>query len=635
MTSEKEASTQLAAAALLLGWNVSKNPHQPPVRLDLTAAIDEMLEWLGDTRRLDLGNHRSGWASIIRELLSAVDRTGSELLDLLNEELARVRQECDRGLEAIVRNRNQLRQALVHLRARLAERSALVAAWNDFLSAVRGAGTPFEDCVAARSLFWNVAHIGGLDRGELSYHLRGILDNDGRSIASSRFALRELAEEDIRGVPRDAGLSVQERLDLAGRVLLDSGEVHHHVVWHVYTRASIDGFQTTIGDLTIYSGPWLMSFAELDEIPPWVDLPPELQEWNLPWRKALLPADDDYVFTRLDLGRRQLGNAPELAGQLVDAVVTLAKHRVGRRNNWTRLAGHWHVVDDHRSGMSIGRGESLPRVDVAPHLDAVIDELQEVLVGIDVSRFAESSLHEWSETLQWWREASTGDDAGTVLVGVRVLELVASRVNLSAWDSYAKSYMQWAAVRRELIDSVVAEAQAGLYPSRPAELAAEIDYVALERLQTSLFTYETKHTVFDCMAAISALREIEQSCAGSILDARRVRILRRRLLEPGRSTEWVGAIKSDWELQTSRVARVRDALAHGGPTTRTSISLAANFVTDLVNNALYLAFDSALHGPDILTRHLEFRQDQTAWLRRFRSGIGLVPALFPNDEPEV
>ncbi|MEU4291874.1 hypothetical protein AB0E63_26915 [Kribbella sp. NPDC026596] len=609
---EEAASASLVEAARLLQWNSFRNPHPSPPRLDLTLAAEEVLAWLRDPRRFDRRNHRPGWSSVLAELQSSLDSLGPHLAGVLEAELESVRQERARGYIAIAAERQILRARLETLLGRLKERASLYAAWLDYLRLLRDSDATVEECLAARGFFWNVAATGGRDQSQLSSHLSGILTNDANQIQ----------------------LSVEERLQLAERILLSTPEERHHVVWHVFTRASIDGIDLRLGDLTIFTGRWLRGLVEMEEPSPWVDIPPELRSRPAVWDFSSLPENEQFVFTRMDLGRQSLSNAPEVAAGVVDALVTLAKHRAGRRNNWTRLEGYWHAMDGEIVASSLGFKERTPRVDVVPRLDAVVDELEQVLAVAEVARFRSGEVREWAETLRWWREASNGHDAGAVLVGVRVLDLIAARVELPNWDSYANRYLQWADVRAKVLNSIQESTHSGLSPDNGLEFEDSVDHHALEQLRREIISFEAKMIQFDYISAISRLEEIERLRGSGSTGARRIRTLRARLWNADRSDEWIASLRDEWSIQVRRLSRVRDSLAHGGPTTRESIWSAAKFASGLVDTALYLSFDSALRDRDILTWHENFREDQSQWRDRFKAGLGLVPALFPTWDNE-
>ncbi|WP_344850010.1 hypothetical protein [Kribbella ginsengisoli] len=446
------------------------------------------------------------------------------------------------------------------------------------------------------------------------------------------FELGDIQEPRVREYPSRANLSAGERLHLVERLIMQEPTAHHHVIWHAFTKATIDGMQTQLGDLTLYHGPWLVDVAKMETPPTWVELPEELKDRESIWGITRFPENNDFVLTRTDLGRQSLSNAPRVAGEIVDAIVDLAKYRSGRRHNWTRLDGHLHAVDGRFAGGSMSFHEARSEVDVIPSMDAVIDEMEEISSRAGgASRFRDSDVRKWSETLNWWREASAGHDAGAVLVGVRVLDSIAPHVQLADWDSYARRYLLWSNVRGELLHAIKRSIEDGIYSNRltrDGQATAE----AKQAIERKIVKHGRKMTYFNYEEAVSQMEAIERLNEPHTVAARGLRALRRRLSDPSQSQAWISLLRDDWTTRAARLARVRDALAHGGPATEESLSYAAKFVRNLVGSSMYIVFDAVLAGDDILARHDSFREDQTKWRERMRAGLGLTPALFPDLE---
>ncbi|MET9268084.1 hypothetical protein [Kribbella sp. NPDC003557] len=459
-----------------------------------------------------------------------------------------------------------------------------------------------------------------------------MLVDDGLQVHLAMLELGDIHEPQVRGRPSRANLSIGERLHLVERLIMQEPSVHHHVIWHAFTKATIDGMQTQLGDLTMYHGPWLVDVAKMESSLPWIELPDELKDRESIWSITKFPEEDEFVLTRMDLGRQSLSNAPRVAGEIVDAIVDLAKYRSGRRHNWTRLDGHLHAIDGRLVGGSMGFHEARPELDVMPSMDAVVDEIEEISSRAGgPSRFRDSDVRKWSETLKWWREASTGHDAGAVLVGVRVLDSIAPHVQLADWDSYVRRYLLWSNVRGELLGAIKRSVESGIYSSRLArdeQSTAE----AKRAIERKIVKHGHKMTYFNYVEAVSQMEEIERLNESHTVAARGLRVLRRRLSDPSQSQAWISLLRDDWVTRAARLARVRDALAHGGPTTEESLSYAAKFVRNLVGNSMYIVFDAVLAGDGILARHDSFREDQTKWRERLRAGLGLAPALFPDLE---
>jgi hypothetical protein len=620
----------LSACAKVLGWQPFHDPYPDQPRFDITLAVGEALAWLEDHRRLEPRHHRAGWSSILRDLALTIDHLGPHLTASLAPRVQQARLECDRGFAQVAKDRTTLRAHLLVVADQLAERSALHAAWLDFLDLFQDTSAPAEDCLAARTTFWNVAERSGRNRHSLSDSISGVLRNDGLRVQLAMLELGDIAESDLQRSLKHAEMTAGERLLLLERLLLNPPAVHQHVVWHAFTRAAIDTMYTQLGDLTLYNGRWLVDVTSQEDTPPWVDLPSELHDPQSMWRMTTFPDGNDFVLARTDLGRQSLSDAPQAAAEAIDAMVELAKYRAGRRHNWTRLDGHLHAIDGRLASGTMHFGEASPDWDVTPSLDAVIDELQDVADRAGGSGpFRNNAVRIWSETLQSWRDASVGHNAGAVLVGIRVLDSVASHTQMPDWESYVKRYLQWSSVRQTLLRSI----------QRSTELCLNHDFFdesdrsvveARENLRRRIVTFGHKMTYFDYIAAIAELEALVELSSPHAVGGRMVRHLTIRLRNSEASQTWIQSVRDDWSARVSRLARVRDALAHGGPTTRESVSEAARFTSGLVGKSLNIVFDAVLNDHAILACHDEFREDQAKWRQRLRSGADLVPALFPS-----
>jgi pimeloyl-ACP methyl ester carboxylesterase len=96
-------------------------------------------------------------------------------------------------------------------------------------------------------------------------------------------------------------------------------------------------------------------------------LPAELTSPDSPLRSPDLPKGDRIVLARVDLGTGVFPDAPRVAAEQAQAVVTVASVRAGDRY-WRPLDGYIHATDGRVTGWS-SFGLPFQRADVAPDLD--------------------------------------------------------------------------------------------------------------------------------------------------------------------------------------------------------------------------------------------------------------------------
>ena len=140
----------------------------------------------------------------------------------------------------------------------------------------------------------------------------------------------------------------------------------HHVVWVAFDRASLDGTTQTVGPISFYDGAWVRATLEHNGLGR-SQLPAELTSPDSPLHSPDLPKGDRIVLARVDLGTGVFPDAPRVAAEQAQAVVTVASVRAGDRY-WRPLDGYIHATDGRVTGWS-SFGLPFQRADVAPDLD--------------------------------------------------------------------------------------------------------------------------------------------------------------------------------------------------------------------------------------------------------------------------
>jgi hypothetical protein len=420
------------------------------------------------------------------------------------------------------------------------------------------------------------------------------------------------------------GLAELERIGLCQRLLATPPTPAHHVVWVAFDRASLDGTMQTVGPISFYRGAWVRATFEHNGSGQ-SQLPAELTSPDSPLRLPDLPEGDRVVLARVDLGTGVFPDAPRVAAEQGQAVVTVASVRAGDRY-WRPLDGYIHATDGRVTGWS-SFGLPFHRADVAPDLDRTADELSALAATLGPRLpVADPALTETIDALGWWQSATDQPPLATIVLDVRVLDLVAARITNGAWYAYLDSYHRDDWIRSRIIStlhSTVFAAMRGYHvipPSEQPQLAA---------FEATLFesTSAGRH-VFHADRALVALPTLSTIWPVHDHLGRQLRSLATDLSSPAALEAWCQALGDRWTRARARLQRVRNALAHGGPLTPAADTV-HRLAHQRAGKALSFTLEALLDGRGAVKAHEDARSHMTAW----RNGVAGAPsvhdALFP------
>lgn len=92
--------------------------------------------------------------------------------------------------------------------------------------------------------------------------------------------------------------------------------------------------------------------------------------------------------------------------------------------------------------------------------------------------------------------------------------------------------------------------------------------------------------------------------------------------------QWIEDLEREWTACRSRLQRVRNALAHGGPVTDAAVSSIQPFGRQLAAWSLSTAFNGLLDGTGIQSAHDKGRMRALRWRRLIASGANATVALY-------
>ncbi len=304
---------------------------------------------------------KSEWQSLIDDLEAAAATRGAHLTAAspsIDSLAAALHPELGRDQKA--------RRACLHpsasARIELGTIAAAIAAFDDLVDTLRFPQTSHTQVAARMQALAATFRCADRALVNIASQLAGVFDNSALDVALARHDLEDTdLPTEWPDPDDDAGLSVQERLDLARQLIALSTPPGHHVIWITYGNARFDPWRFEMGPVTFFDGPAMLGcFHVMREDPSAghsaglaVDgrpfgHPPEFlhPERGEPLRdKRDWPNEEHWVVARIDLGHERYSDPIRVARDQADALVNLAAFRNGR-TGWKPFQGHLHIVDD-------------------------------------------------------------------------------------------------------------------------------------------------------------------------------------------------------------------------------------------------------------------------------------------------
>ncbi|MFJ7297802.1 hypothetical protein [Streptomyces collinus] len=580
-------------------------------------ALQQVRAWLGDTRPYT-GQHKRPWTAALTDFRHATDRLGDKVRQELAPHLPELLSVLSTLPAGDARCRAVRAACLVDEILETVDAGRLLPpAWKDLVAAVRE-NAPFQEVRSLGSLLATLLHRSDRDVERLCRWMAGVLRDQLVDVRRAQLRLGDIAVveplRDIAGA--SAGLCPKDRADLCLRLLVAPPVAAHHVVWHAFGRAGISRMVEEFGPVTFFDGEWLRSNLTHDG-PFRSSLPAETTSPDAFFPAEMLPEGKDVVVARVDLGVGARADAPSDSRLLVQSLI-LAAAFPEDRHGWQLYEGYIHAVDD-QCGWEVLRlaeedienqmpygplaitaarlSEMAPRI--APHL---------VKPGVAMS--------EVIEAIGWWKASGTQPPHASVLLDVRILELLAARVDGTAWHRYLTEYHKDAWIRdRTAADLVhlVWHARDDVRSLGPKTAEAVI------ALHDSLVQHQRWGFRTDVTQAITALPALAAAYAPHTLQRRRTQDMAHRVSVPDGRRAWYTELEGRWSRAVNRLTSVRNALAHGGPATASAAANVAPMVHRLAGEALHASLTALLDGKHPYDGHLRRRDRAAEWAQRWLS----------------
>jgi hypothetical protein len=338
-----------------------------------------------------------------------------------------------------------------------------------------------------------------------------------------------------------------------------------------------------------------------------------------------LPKGDRIVLARVDLGTGIFPDAPRVAAEQAQAVVTVASVRAGDRY-WRPLDGYIHATDGRVTGWS-SFGQPLQRADVAPDLDRTADELGTLATTLGPRLpVVDPALTETIDALGWWQTATDQPPLAAIVLDVRVLDLVAARVTNGAWQDYLDSYHRDDWIRSRIISTLHSTVFAAM---RGYHIVPLSEHPQLAGLEATLFEpISAGRHVFYADRALAALPTLARIWPVHDHLGRQLHTLAVHLSSPAALEDWRQALGDRWTRARGRLQRVRNALAHGGPLTQAADTV-HRLAHQRAGKALSVTLEALLDGRGAVKAHGDARSRMTAWRNGVVGAASVHDAVFP------
>ncbi|GGQ39141.1 hypothetical protein GCM10010187_66430 [Actinomadura coerulea] len=607
--------------------------------LDATA---DFHAWLKDKRPFE-ARHKHGWRSVLADFNLAAGKCGTNLEGTVRDEIHQCLtassgltlkldnlSNADFGIylgasrAAIAGQVDSLRMALTSSRARK-------AAWRDLVDGCKSEVMSSSRLAERRDLFRDIMEASGYDLKRLSLNLIGVLNNEVLGVRSAQVMVNEVDATQVASRPRpgeSAGFTQDQQIALCDKLISFSASAGRHVVWLAFYNAYLVGrlIRSFGSSVTFYDGHVIKEILESDQSAPPV-LPSELLGEHGFFSPSYLPGERGTVLARVDLGHDSFSDPVSIAKKQIEAIIALTGLHIGS-SSWRLMSGYLHVIDGKIRGAGAFRKEhDSEAIMSSPYTDGTDEALEQI-----ESDFAphfpiqKPELTELVDAAHAWRGASQQEPLSSIVLHVRILELIASRLHDKPWQEYLDYFLAKGWVRSELRSSISRVLYRGIFDEPPGLSSDQEQH--LRHLQLTVF--RSKHSGFevDLKKGFDALPFLFSIF--SLHDE-----LGRELVEVARTFSSPAAIAAkrdelmkDWHSIRSRLHRVRNALAHGGPVNARIASTVHEYARKMASWSLQLSLQGELSGKGLQLMHDEYLNKNANWFDYIPRASDAKSALF-------
>jgi hypothetical protein len=602
--------------------------------LDIIEASAELYAWLADSRPYEPG-FRHPWISAIDDFYASRNNIGSHVKRMLrirlNDAVSSV-QALKRDLQSTTRpdegHLSTAQEMLKELQACWADPDLREAAWKDILDACKYPTIGPDAFAYRRDFLWRVVSAADFERDEISRLTVGVLHDSAFDIYLARRRLGDILDTDS-GTPQlgaHSGISHDEQIELCRRLLTLQPAPAHHVVWLAFGHARLGSSTLSMGPISFWNCEWLRAVIDGRGSALGI-IPSELTNTESFFRTKELPDCSGVVLVRVDLRRGSYTDPVRIAIDQAEAVIAAANFYV-QANCWQRIVGHLSFVDGglHTQGYFEKRinEESLAWTTEADAVEAQLEAL--------ASRIAQHlpasapDLVEMLKAVRWWRQASVQIPTAALILHVRILDLVSTRIGAESWDQYIESHLCSTWVRNAIKDSLYEVIYRAIFDESGA-----IDRTAQERLaeyRSSMVRWVGRGSFsINLSQASMILPDLATMFPKHSSIGRNIQYISRHLESVQALTAWRDDLGKKWRLLQQRLLRVRNAISHGGPDRDSSADTVINYAQRLAAWTIALSLEGTLDGQGVTTTHNNHMQRNDGWYNAMPLASNVADAL--------
>jgi hypothetical protein len=224
--------------------------------------------------------------------------------------------------------------------------------------------------------------------------------------------------------------------------------------------------------------------------------------------------------------------------------------------------------------------------------------------------------------LHWWRVGLDHPTATAVILNVRVIELIASRVNETSWTTFLEKYLKNWWIRHIMESTAHFALHEALHRRVGREMAARQREIFLQAMMQVRGQQR-----MNVSKAVTHLDEIIEFIPKDLPLARDLRSLRQRTSNSDAVEAWRAELERVWNGQVHRLERIRNAIGHGGPFNEGAVLLAQEFSQQVSIHALWEAIEGFLHGKSLEQSYFDFAQRGDRWRTSLRAAT-VIGDLF-------
>ncbi|MDX3606120.1 hypothetical protein PV702_06500 [Streptomyces sp. FL06-04B] len=588
--------------------------------LNFPAALDQLAAWLDDPREYH-NRHRRSWAAAIDDYEFATQGTGPEYQKGLKAHLRRVAQAMTgvpaKGTE---NQRSQAAKALRELDAEASSCAQLERAWEDVVSAAKHKAH-YTTIISRIALLESLLARKGRSALEVRRTVSGILRDQQIDIQMARLSLGDsdsLGHFSPHSTARKSGMAEADRLILCARIITTPPRLAHHVVWHAFAKATIPRMVQEVGPITLYNREWFIGTVEA--VGPYhSQLPAEVIHEDGFFPVDIFPDEPNVVLARVDLGTGAHANAP--AESRLQALATiLAATFPDEHRGWELYEGYIHTVDDFLGG---SHAFYLTEEDFATpyrRMDATAKRLERMAPRI-AARLPHTSpdLTETVDTIGWWKASATQPPLPAIVLDVRILELLATRVAALDWCEYLNSFHRNSWIRDQVLDTIF---QVAWHSTDDlGHFSPEVRNAARE-IRSGLFDRQEGDGEYrvNIREAVSILPDLVSVYPQHSKQGMRASEVASRLADAASMQGWYLELDNQWSRLINRLRSVRNSLAHGGPVTPEAAASVCGLAHSLAGTGLADSLNALLEGAPRESNHQRRRQICDKWATSWLTG---------------